>query len=530
MQAERLGHPDGEHESMLEYNRKRLVKESLIEGAIGTCVDVAEAERFLLAALTLESPLPAAATQDTDAIGADLVEVARVLAAAMQGDTASAALHAAEFLRDKLPQWQILYVPLAKAGNAQQISLVRIRQRILENLVIVLPRLGLLAQTMNMLDAVRQLERNLPNGRGAVTQFDELYKAGFREMVDALVRATAPPAGCGRAAEKEADAQLVSYLEKLTEPALEIWLLHSRTLRLSAMERVRRPQDWKKLVDFIETYGGDLFTQRFLTLANLQAILHCGTDNWLAELLDHGHRPFKLLEALDASLPHEEAADQLGVVLEAIVENFEEYRDYNSTTTQSDKGELLYTLLDFIRLRVEYDRVAWNLKPVVWAHEVLVRRGRTAAAQSWRRMLAERIGEEANRYQRRLTRLQHKYAMKMASIAQRIGERFLLPMSVDRMLALVGPAVTLAAEKAGAHAFEVLEAETELLLREPTLTGADIPSWLEALEEEAEQVQQMASATEPARTDDHQIPPVRCSPAEIEQQLRLIAGLAKEAN
>ena len=62
-------------------------------------------------------------------------------------------------------------------------------------------------------------------------------------------------------------------------------------------------------------------------------------------------------------------------MLESIVENYGEYRDYNSTTTQSDRGELLYMLLDFLRLRTRYDRVCWNLKPVVLAHEILVRRG-----------------------------------------------------------------------------------------------------------------------------------------------------------
>ena len=41
----------------------------------------------------------------------------------------------------------------------------------------------------------------------------------------------------------------------------------------------------------------------------------------------------------------------------------------------SDRGEMLYTLLDFLRLRADYDRLAWNLRPVVLAHEVLVRGG-----------------------------------------------------------------------------------------------------------------------------------------------------------
>ena len=129
------------------------------------------------------------------------------------------------------------------------------------------------------------------------------------------------------------------------------------------------------------------------------------------------------------------------MVLEAIVENYGEYRDYNSTTTQSDRGEMLYSLLDFLRLRAKYDRVCWNLKPVVLAHEILVRRGHKHAAQLWRRALRERIGEEADKFQQKLADLQKKYAMQMPSIADRISERFLRPLVIDRLCAFVKPAV-----------------------------------------------------------------------------------------
>ena len=58
-----------------------------------------------------------------------------------------------------------------------------------------------------------------------------------------------------------------------------------------------------------------------------------------------------------------------------MAENYAEYVDYNSTTTQSDRGEMLFTLLDYLRLRTSYDLMAWKLQPVVLAHEVLVRGG-----------------------------------------------------------------------------------------------------------------------------------------------------------
>ena len=48
--------------------------------------------------------------------------------------------------------------------------------------------------------------------------------------------------------------------------------------------------------------------------------------------------------------------EHLSLVIEAVIENYTEFKDYNSTTTQSDRGELLYTLLDFLRLKTSYER------------------------------------------------------------------------------------------------------------------------------------------------------------------------------
>src|SRR5438477_574500 len=221
------------------------------------------------------------------------------------------------------------------------------------------------------------------------------------------------------------------------------WLGHSRTLRLSVLERIHQRPDWKKVVAFIERYGNELFTQRFLNLGNIRAILHQGVAQWLASLQEEPRddAPQKLLDDLSAGVPPDEAAEQLGLVLEAIIENYGEYRDYNSTTTQSDRGELLYMLLDFLRLRTKYDRVCWNLKPVVLAHEILVRRGEEPAARIWRRALTERIKDEADQYLTKLAELQKKYAMRMPTVADRLAERFVRPLTIDRIRALVWPAI-----------------------------------------------------------------------------------------
>ena len=44
--------PWGDHESMLEYDRRRLVKESLLERIIITCVETANTDRLLRSAVS----------------------------------------------------------------------------------------------------------------------------------------------------------------------------------------------------------------------------------------------------------------------------------------------------------------------------------------------------------------------------------------------------------------------------------------------------------------------------------------------
>jgi hypothetical protein len=286
--------------------------------------------------------------------------------------------------------------------------------------------------------------------------------------------------------------ELISVLEHLTEVMLGSWLSHSRTLRLSVLETVDNARTWTKLVEFIEQYGGPIFTQSFLRLGNVRAILHQGVGHWLDMLIEERQCDAyaELFEAIEQKkISRRDVEKLLGVVLEAVIDHYSEYRDYNSTTTQSDRGEMLYMLLDFLRLRVRYDRVSWNLKPIYWTHEVLVRGGCHQAALQWRRALAERIGRESEMYLEHLIDLQNKYAMRMPTVADRLHERFTRPMTVDRMRALVGPAVREFRETGNtSNLFDLLIEECKLMMEQPTGVGLDIPQWLSALEDEVESV------------------------------------------
>jgi hypothetical protein len=134
--------------------------------------------------------------------------------------------------------------------------------------------------------------------------------------------------------------------------------------------------------------------QHLLAPSSLRGILRGGVRNWLEHLTDlaaepdipdppPSRHPKRLVEDLiTGALPMKQAATRLRLVLESVAENHAEYRDWNSTTTQSDRGECLHILLDYLRVKAEHDRIAWTLRPVNMAHRVLARRGAAAAAAS----------------------------------------------------------------------------------------------------------------------------------------------------
>jgi hypothetical protein len=199
--------------------------------------------------------------------------------------------------------------------------------------------------------------------------------------------------------------------------------------------------------------------------------------------LDPEGEELRLVRELGTHISREDAAKWLTIALEAIVENYREYRDYNTTTTHSDHGDMLYTLIDFLRLRVAYDRVAWQLRPVVIAHEVLVRNNRPAAAEMWQQALAERTTETADANMAQFEALCEKYGIRLPTVAERLAERFTRPLAIDRVQALVPPAIAAAGTEDRAP-FEVLAQEVASLAQEPAGAGLDLPDWLEALEEE----------------------------------------------
>ncbi len=548
-----------DHDSMLHYDQHRLYKDTLLDQAIHTCIETESAVRMLVAVgrsidyLLDDRPLtrhksgndatPQLQTSeekvrqefegdDYDRIAVNGSEPLVSMFSAILLQDAKLVNEHVDLLTAHLKDQSLLYIPVSKGGDPEAIVKARVLQIAILDLLRNLPSLGLLTATFELTQTGLAMERNNPIGQGAVTEFDELFEVAFTSMVHALVESTdqfqqqQQELGERKPKEIRQDAERIMFecIEKLTQSMLVIWLDHSQTLRLSVMEKVKDRDSWERLVEFVEKYGTNLFTQHFLHLGNLRAILHQGVEHWLEQLLESNNPPdLRLLDELGTGIARPKAVRYLTLVLEAVVENYNEYRDYNTTTTQSDHGEQLYKFLDFLRLRGRYDRVCWNLKPVIWAHSILVNDQKNNVARRWRRALIERVGGEADKYLKQLEKLRNKYSMRMESIGRRLEGRFANQLQIDRLVALVAPAMEDPESAESNRVFELLQHEAQTFTKSTIGVGIDLPAWLAALENEVDQYQLAQQFLEPAMNQP--LPLTDVIPiASLQEQLEELPG------
>ncbi len=516
--------PAGAFDALVEFDRRRLLKEQLLHSVIGTCLETELAVGALEGALHGDGREP-----PVSATGSPYSAPWGPLAIRLEHEIQR---RNPEAVRAVLPSFlrvfreePLLFTPLSEGGDPRRVLRARLAQSVVRALATVLPRLGLLRETYVVLRVARGMElAHPPQGRG-VTEFNELYQTAYRGCVECIVdsAATWGPAHGG-------DESLVDLLDTLTTPFLGLWIDHARSLQLSTLETVHSEEEWERLRQFIKRYGRDLFDARFLTLGNLRGILHRGIGPWLDYLRDNPDplHPVRLIDDLGRGISREEAVARLQVILQAVVENYEEYKDFNATTTASDYGDSLYILLDFLRLKTSYERHAWHFRPVALAHDVLARRGRTEAAVGWEEAFAQLAQEPAAQHLEELGRLEREHRVRLSTVADRLREGFVKPLALDRLCALIEPAVREAREPDGRPAFERLRRELRPFAATPTGAGLDVPHWLRRLEGEVQRVRATHSAVAVLAEGLFRTPQRMVPYEEVQRQLQEFERLAEE--
>lgn len=111
-----------------------------------------------------------------------------------------------------------------------------------------------------------------------------------------------------------------------------------------------------------------------------------------------------------------------------------------------------------------------------------------------------------------------EYGLRLPSIAERLSERFTRPLAIDRVRALVGPAVA-AAGTNNAEPMAALQREIASLAQEPAGAGLDLPDWLAALEDEVSAIRCRRRHKQTAEDSPRQIEQVRLTWQQWQQQI-----------
>jgi hypothetical protein len=508
--------PSGSQESMIEFDRQRLLKLRLLHTAIGAALDMHLASGTLRTAAThLASENRASEAGMDEPASAPPWEPAamQIERALWQGDGQGVRAALPAFLT-RFEREPLLLPDLETGGNPREILRVRLTQSVMRALVANLPRLGLLRETYQLLKRARDMEQAIrPEGRG-VTEFNVLFQTGLQAVIEAVVHSAAQ--------WQLADEDLVRLLEQLSRPFLSLWTSHSQSLQISSLEAIRTEEEWTAQREFVRRYGRDLFHARFMTLGTIRGILHRGVGPYLQYLQENPDplHPVLLVEELEEQIPRDAAERLLANVLRAVVENYEEYKDYNTTTAQSDYGENLHLLLDFLRLKASYQRQEWQCRTLWVVHGVLARQGPESAARLWQDAFTQMVRELAEHHLRELARLEETHGIRLRTIRDRLEERFARPLAVDRLCAQIGSVMQAAPEGEDNPTFAGFQKELLQSTAAPVGVGLDVPAWIRQLEQEVERVRAASTSLSVIAEDTMRIPKQTITLEDLQRQLQ----------
>ena len=529
-----IARPSGTSESLLEYDQQNGTKEVLLDRIIRTETEVTDTILFL----------KVVAGQDAAPKGDNLpewtVSVTRVLTGLIHSDVNK--VHGSWYsLLVSLEKETLLYIPTSRGGDPEAIVQCRCLQEAIFRLLEYLPFRGMLIETFELLRCVQRMEQNRPDGPGAITEFDKIVETAVRSITkmiaDSSTRWRVPSASPGQT--NGVDQALVSAVERANNVLKACWNSHSAHIRISSVEAVLNPGMWNQVKSFIQRYGTDLFTQSFLNYRNIRAILHQGGAPYLLSLikmfqegeeLENGE--LLISDLAERKYPTARAAACLEIILEALAEHYSEYIDYNSTTTHSDHGEKLYMLLDMFRVLTRYERSGWGYKPDYWVHDALIASSHTNAAWLWEKGVASRSASVADSCMTDYKELSKRYGVWLPSIYERLSERFVLPLRIDRLCGMVSDAVRDVAQGESSESFQKLSALVERLAAEQSGIGFEIPEWLSELQDEVVRIQDSMkfSKNEAGDSQDDRfedvfnpspvVKPVYLTRAELDQQIK----------
>lgn len=510
-------------EGNIEYDVQMQCRLLLMQNALSTTVEFLMAERLIGAVLAEE----AIAKNDKDS-SLDR-QLSRMFTAVFCQDV-NAAQKSFPLLCKELKRRPLLYVPFENGGQPAAILKARMLQSVIRVLLSQMPRLGMLEETFELLQTALQMERTMRPSGQAVTEFDRLFRIGLSSSVECILKS----ASRWKTGSPRRVQTLLKRIQKLLDSYSDLWTRHSGSMRLTIVEDLHDEEFADDVKKFIEKYGDDLFHTRMLTLGNARAILHHGAETLFEELQETVAltQNVRLLDDFESGdMDREEAAELAEFVYECVVDNFDRFLEYNTTTTHSDYGNRLYCLLDFLRLESHYDRFEWNTIPWQVAHESMVRSGDLELAAGVEKFIDDESKGIANSFVEELGQLETDYGVRLPGLHDHVGERILGALAQNRMAALVSgscpgtPGLTQAEVESN---FASLRTEIADFMSNRIGSGIEPPEWMQRLAGELDRVQdgRPGALSESLMDGDFQ----KLTQRAIDQQLTAITKLNDTAD
>jgi len=472
-------------EGNIEYDIQMQCRLLLMQNALSTTVEFLMAERLIGAVLAEEA---VGANEKDSSLDRQL---SRMFTAVFAQDV-NAAQKSFPILCKELRRRPLLYVPFENGGQPAAILKARMLQSVIRVLLSQMPRLGMLEETFELLQTALQMERTLRPSGQAVTEFDRLFRIGLSSSVECILSS----ATRWKAEGPRRVQTVLKRIQKLLDSYSDLWTRHSGSMRLSIVEDLHDEEFAAEVKEFIEKYGDDLFHTRMLTLGNARAILHHGAETLFEELQETVAltQNVLLLEDFESGeMDREDAAEMAEFVYECVVDNFDRFLEYNTTTTHSDYGNRLYCLLDFLRLEALYDRFEWNTIPWQVAHESMVRSGDLELAAGVEKFVEVESKGISSSFVEELEQLETDYGVRLPALHDHVGERIIGALAQNRMAALVStscpgtPDLTQAEIETN---FAALRTEIADFMSHRIGSGIEPAEWMQRLASELDRVQE----------------------------------------
>ena len=159
-----------------------------------------------------------------------------------------------------------------------------------------------------------------------------------------------------------------------------------------------------------------------------------------------------------------------------------------------------------LRIKAEYERIAWTLRPVGMAHRVLANCGMTEAAAAWRGRMRDETRDTAAELVGRLSGLESEWGIRLASVGDRVRRPFTGVLEQDELESRVEPAVAELISGTPPGAGAAFEESATALVGLAGGSGVELPEWLDRLGHAVDRALEQAEIGTSAQTPPGSLP------------------------